>query len=258
MITHGPQHLCFCTTIPFRDVLEAIRDTAFLVSDFPVILSFENHCSQKQQIVMAALCRQILGELLLTEPLKDYPIEAGVNLPSPNLLRRRILIKNKIEKRSPDQQQEPGQSAREMGSGSGERSLEHSEVSERSLDQMEKQVSIESSGSGSISRAGGGSLRIFIGETDEDDRVNILPSTVAEANGNGNGGTIQQPTVTELSGNPSYHLKVIILLKLLHTYECITHLDLVIYVRAMGKLSGFDGGGIIYFCTPKARSSKKK
>ena len=27
-----------------KDVIHAIRDTAFVTSDFPVILSFENHC----------------------------------------------------------------------------------------------------------------------------------------------------------------------------------------------------------------------
>lgn len=27
-----------------QDVIYAIRDTAFVASDFPVILSFENHC----------------------------------------------------------------------------------------------------------------------------------------------------------------------------------------------------------------------
>ena len=28
----------------FQDVIEAIRDTAFVTSEYPVILSFENHC----------------------------------------------------------------------------------------------------------------------------------------------------------------------------------------------------------------------
>ncbi|KAE9551542.1 hypothetical protein FO519_005256 [Halicephalobus sp. NKZ332] len=99
IITHGPTQICFCTTILFKDVIEAIADVAFMTSDFPVILSFENHCSQKQQIKMAQYCKDILGELLLTEALEDYPIRAGVLLPTPNLLRRKILIKNKIEKK---------------------------------------------------------------------------------------------------------------------------------------------------------------
>lgn len=47
IITHGPTHICFCTTILFKDVILAIAETAFVTSDFPVILSFENHCNQK-------------------------------------------------------------------------------------------------------------------------------------------------------------------------------------------------------------------
>ncbi|KAK0411745.1 hypothetical protein QR680_005817 [Steinernema hermaphroditum] len=102
MITHGPTHICFCTTIPFRDVIQAIAETAFITSDFPVILSFENHCSFKQQSKMAQYCKEIFGDLLLTDTLPDYPIVAGVNLPSPYVLRRKILIKNKKIERKAD------------------------------------------------------------------------------------------------------------------------------------------------------------
>ena len=42
IITHG---YTMCTDIVFKDVIEAIAETAFKVSDYPVILSFENHCS---------------------------------------------------------------------------------------------------------------------------------------------------------------------------------------------------------------------
>ncbi|KAH7710651.1 hypothetical protein AAVH_22058 [Aphelenchoides avenae] len=84
----------------FKDAIQAIADTAFTTSDYPVILSFENHCSPKQQLKMVQYCRDILGDLLLQSPLEDYPIEAGVCLPSPKALKRRILIKNKVEKTS--------------------------------------------------------------------------------------------------------------------------------------------------------------
>lgn len=42
IITHGPTHICFCTTILFRDVLKAIAETAFLTSDYPVTTSKTN------------------------------------------------------------------------------------------------------------------------------------------------------------------------------------------------------------------------
>lgn len=91
-ITHG---LCMCTNILFKDVIEAIRDCAFVTSDFPLILSFENHCSRPQQQKMAKYCDDILGDLLLKDPLEEVPLLPGYQLPSPNQLRRKILIKNK-------------------------------------------------------------------------------------------------------------------------------------------------------------------
>lgn len=36
--------------IDAKDVLEAIAESAFKTSEFPVILSFENHCNPKQQV----------------------------------------------------------------------------------------------------------------------------------------------------------------------------------------------------------------
>lgn len=63
-----------CTDILFKDVIYALRDTAFVTSDYPIILSFENHCCLKQQYKLAKYCDEILGDLLLKEPLKDYPV----------------------------------------------------------------------------------------------------------------------------------------------------------------------------------------
>ncbi|XP_072145268.1 1-phosphatidylinositol 4,5-bisphosphate phosphodiesterase [Dermacentor andersoni] len=92
IITHGK---AMCTDILFKDVIYAIRDCAFVTSDYPVILSFENHCCKKQQYKLAKYCLDIFGDLLITEPLPSYPLEPAVPLPSPNDLKRKILIKNK-------------------------------------------------------------------------------------------------------------------------------------------------------------------
>ena len=43
VITHG---YTVCTEIPFKDVIEAIAESAFKTSDYPVILSFENHVTK--------------------------------------------------------------------------------------------------------------------------------------------------------------------------------------------------------------------
>jgi len=73
IITHGK---AMCTDILFKDVIYAVRDTAFVTSEYPVILSFENHCSKKQQNKLAKYCDEILGDLLLKEPLKEYPVSS--------------------------------------------------------------------------------------------------------------------------------------------------------------------------------------
>ncbi|XP_034383357.1 1-phosphatidylinositol 4,5-bisphosphate phosphodiesterase beta-4-like isoform X2 [Cyclopterus lumpus] len=102
IITHGK---AMCTDILFKDVIQAIKETAFVTSDYPVILSFENHCSKPQQYKMSKYCEEIFGEFLLKQPLENYPIEAGRPLPSPNDLKRKILIKNKRLKPEVEQKQ---------------------------------------------------------------------------------------------------------------------------------------------------------
>ncbi|CAJ0948306.1 unnamed protein product, partial [Mesorhabditis belari] len=92
IITHGK---AMCTDVFFKDVLHQIRDTAFMRSDFPVILSFENHCSKSNQLKMAKYCMEIFGDMLLTKAFDDFALEPAVTLPSPNRLKRKILIKNK-------------------------------------------------------------------------------------------------------------------------------------------------------------------
>ncbi|PFX28836.1 1-phosphatidylinositol 4,5-bisphosphate phosphodiesterase beta-1 [Stylophora pistillata] len=92
VITHG---MTMCTQISFKDVIEAIAECAFKTSEYPVILSFENHCSPKQQAKMAAYCVSIFGEMLLDKALDDFPLEEGKSLPPPKALLRKIVIKNK-------------------------------------------------------------------------------------------------------------------------------------------------------------------
>nr|XP_040581818.1 1-phosphatidylinositol 4,5-bisphosphate phosphodiesterase-like isoform X2 [Lepeophtheirus salmonis] len=92
IITHGK---AMCTDILFKDVIYAIRDCAFVTSNYPVILSFENHCSRHQQYKMAKYCDEIFGELLLKEPLQECPLVKFQPLPSPQQLERKIIIKNK-------------------------------------------------------------------------------------------------------------------------------------------------------------------
>uniref|UniRef100_A0A8C2GI87 Phosphoinositide phospholipase C n=1 Tax=Cyprinus carpio TaxID=7962 RepID=A0A8C2GI87_CYPCA len=77
------------TKIKFSDVLHTIKEHAFVTSDYPIILSIEDHCSIVQQRNMATFFKKVFGEMLLT---KAVDISAD-GLPSPNQLKRKILIK---------------------------------------------------------------------------------------------------------------------------------------------------------------------
>ncbi|KAK6034203.1 Phosphatidylinositol-specific phospholipase C, X domain protein, partial [Cooperia oncophora] len=73
---------------------------------FEPTLIFPLFCRLK--IIAPNLINSKWRNMLLTKPLDDFPLEAGVPLPSPNRLRRKILIKNKrlkpeIEKHQLDQ-----------------------------------------------------------------------------------------------------------------------------------------------------------
>uniref|UniRef100_A0A672QEX3 Phosphoinositide phospholipase C n=1 Tax=Sinocyclocheilus grahami TaxID=75366 RepID=A0A672QEX3_SINGR len=93
IITHG---FTMTTEISFKEVIEAIAESAFKTSPYPLILSFENHVdSAKQQAKMAEYCRTMFGDALLIEPLEKYPLDPGQQLPSPQELMGKILIKNK-------------------------------------------------------------------------------------------------------------------------------------------------------------------
>ncbi|KAG8138405.1 hypothetical protein E2320_004302 [Naja naja] len=50
--------------ISFMTVIQVIDKYAFVVSDYPLILSLENHCSPKQQEVMVDYLKTILGDKL--------------------------------------------------------------------------------------------------------------------------------------------------------------------------------------------------
>ncbi|XP_034511071.1 1-phosphatidylinositol 4,5-bisphosphate phosphodiesterase delta-4 isoform X3 [Ailuropoda melanoleuca] len=78
--------------IPFKDVVATVAQYAFQTSDYPVILSLENHCSWEQQQVMANHLTEILGEQLLSTTLDGL---LPTQLPSPEELRRKILVKGK-------------------------------------------------------------------------------------------------------------------------------------------------------------------
>lgn len=61
-------------------MIEAIAETAFKTSDYPVILSFENHCNPRQQAKIAQYCRDFFGEMLLDVPLESHKVFLNIKL----------------------------------------------------------------------------------------------------------------------------------------------------------------------------------
>jgi len=88
IVTHGYTR---CSSIPFRDVLNAIKQFAFATSEYPLILSMEVHCSIPQQIQMANDLKEIFGDLMLY-----YEAEVGKPLPSPEQAKRRIILQGEL------------------------------------------------------------------------------------------------------------------------------------------------------------------
>uniref|UniRef100_A0A9R1SF29 1-phosphatidylinositol 4,5-bisphosphate phosphodiesterase gamma n=2 Tax=Cyprinus carpio TaxID=7962 RepID=A0A9R1SF29_CYPCA len=77
--------------IKFKDVVKAINDHAFATSEFPVVLSIEEHCDVKQQKMMAQVFKDVFQDKLLTDPLEPE----AEQLPSPTQLKGKIIIKHK-------------------------------------------------------------------------------------------------------------------------------------------------------------------
>ncbi|KAJ8780636.1 hypothetical protein J1605_000679 [Eschrichtius robustus] len=78
--------------ILFKDVVETINKYAFVKNEYPVILSLENHCSVVQQKKMAQYLTDILGDKL---DLSSVSSEDATMLPSPQMLKGKILVKGK-------------------------------------------------------------------------------------------------------------------------------------------------------------------
>ncbi|CAN8071694.1 unnamed protein product [Agarophyton chilense] len=90
VVTHGHT---MTSEVSLEKVLNTIREHAFSHgTDYPLILSLENHLSHRQQIKAASLICEILGDYLYRP---DFPGMHVDVLPSPEKLRGRVLLKAK-------------------------------------------------------------------------------------------------------------------------------------------------------------------
>ena len=84
------RHMKVTSSVLFSDCISVINKYAFERSPYPVILSLEVHCNSQQQQMMVDIMKKEFGDRLVQEPIK-----AGHDLPSPEELRHRILVKVK-------------------------------------------------------------------------------------------------------------------------------------------------------------------
>jgi hypothetical protein len=85
IITHG---YTLVTDLLLDDILYELKDTAFINSDLPVILSIENHLDEHHQIIMANKLKSILGDLYI------FPYDSKPKyVPTLRDMSRKFLVK---------------------------------------------------------------------------------------------------------------------------------------------------------------------
>ena len=98
-VNHGHT---MCQETTFRGCLQAMADWSFAVSDYPVILTIENHCKGPLEAVMFKDIMDILGpggaNLLYVPPEGAV----GKPLPSPAELKHKIMLRDKIKETDPE------------------------------------------------------------------------------------------------------------------------------------------------------------
>ena len=79
------------TKIKFEDAIKAIADNAWNTSEYPLILSLENHCNISNQDKMAELLIKFFGDLLVTKNHDQHERQH----PSPEDLKKKVIVKGK-------------------------------------------------------------------------------------------------------------------------------------------------------------------
>ena len=114
-VTHGRT---MTSSVLFADCISVIGRYAFESSPYPLIISLEVHCKPEQQQAMVDIMIRELGEQLVTQLLSPN----ANNLPSPEELRHRILIKVKAGQKT-DVMLESTPSRRDVPSGRRDRAF---------------------------------------------------------------------------------------------------------------------------------------
>ncbi|KAL4806685.1 hypothetical protein BDV18DRAFT_118809 [Aspergillus unguis] len=94
IVSHGRT---MTTSVLFADCITVINRYAFFSSEFPLIISLEVHCNPEQQWAMVKIMKETFGDQMILAPLAHTFV-----LPSPEELKRRILIKVKTCDETPE------------------------------------------------------------------------------------------------------------------------------------------------------------
>ncbi|RDA91223.1 hypothetical protein CP533_3405 [Ophiocordyceps camponoti-saundersi (nom. inval.)] len=90
IVTHGWTLTTYCG---FREVCEAVRDSAFVQNPLPIIISLEVHADLEQQEVMVKIMKEVWQDMLVSEPLAGC--DPRFRVPSLDALLGKILVKVK-------------------------------------------------------------------------------------------------------------------------------------------------------------------
>lgn len=81
----------FTAPCSFRQVCEAIRDTAFQTNDLPIVVSLQVQCGLEQQEVMVKIMKEVWRDMLVQEAIQHC--DPRLRVPNLEDLRQKILIK---------------------------------------------------------------------------------------------------------------------------------------------------------------------
>ncbi|KAL0937725.1 phospholipase c [Colletotrichum truncatum] len=90
IVTHG---WTFTSPCGFREVCQAVRESAFETNELPLIVSLEVHADTEQQDVMVRIMKEEWGEMLVDKSCEG--IDPRFRLPKLEEMKRKIMIKVK-------------------------------------------------------------------------------------------------------------------------------------------------------------------
>ena len=101
IITHGGTAV---RPMLFKDAIAVIDARAHVASEYPVIVTLENHASRETRAVMAKIIRETFGDKLWTPPAKSESPDSFVleRWPSPAELKGKVIIRDKVKHKQDD------------------------------------------------------------------------------------------------------------------------------------------------------------